>query len=116
VGVLDILAKTFFITLPVIKIAKRFLSLILGDANIADRSSYVGIPEILICSTCRPFKSYRTFLTEKSFFIRESGKHFSDCKNVSGWHLQYQYTVGVIKRGAKSREASFILQFCTLNK
>jgi len=77
-----------FITLPVIKIANGFLSVILCDANIAERSSYVEIPEILICSTCRPFKEYRTFLTEKKYFILESRKHFSDRKNVFDWHLK----------------------------
>jgi hypothetical protein len=114
VRILDMLAKTF-ISLQLIKIAKSFLSLILSDANITDRSSYVGVPEILICSTFRPFKEYRTFLTEKRNFIRETRKHFSDRKNVSDWHLQYQYTGGVIKGGGvKSRQTSFILQLSTL--
>jgi hypothetical protein len=59
--------------LPSVRIAKSFLSLILSDADIADRSSYVGILEIFICSTCRLFKGYRTFLTEGILFEKAEG-------------------------------------------
>lgn len=100
--------------MPVIKIAKSFLSLTLCNANFVVRNSYVDIPEILICSTCRNFKECRTFLAEKRNFIRESGKHCPDRKNVSDWHFQYQFTGGVIKGGAKGRQASFIQQLSTL--
>jgi hypothetical protein len=73
--------------LPSVRKAKSFLSLILSDADIADRKSYVGITEIFMCSTCRPFKGYRTFLT-KGISFEKAERIFCDRKNISDWHLQ----------------------------